>query len=690
MALIGLAGLVLGIAYLIKEPIHGKVVRPVQPKEQRYEIRPPPALHEIGETSPVRPIGTGEVDGLSPEILQPVEDSPEAPPVRPALGHRPGPIKKGSPRLVTIRAARHDGYGSIVFQFSERVSYEGPRVDRNRLVLKLINVLSGLNLFRKYRSFDSWVRLEKDGNDLNALVGLPKGFQKVDVFLIENPYRLVVNLYYSPMAAVSAQGHGSGQSAREGRPALDKGDSLEQETLEEDVSPMPPDERQVDLIRARIFSRKGFYEKALHLYRDLRKRYPADEEIWEDYIETLANNGSYDLALAEIDGLLQKNPSNLRGQRIKARIYYEVGLFGWTFPIYENILKSYERDVGIWSDYAFARQGSGQWALGLDYLCRVLELDPDNKDALRTIHEILREHRPRFETGFRPYVQESDDSQIDISFFRYTQHVTRKTNIDLDYSRISAYRPGGPGLFPVDRHIRDLTLRLRHRFDQRWDARVGGGFYSGVGGGGAFFLGLGYSFPERGTIRASYLSRRPWYDPIEAAGLDGYYDRGSLSFNWDFGPAWGLYLGAYEGKYYAKGPDNGAVTRFGRRRSLTGILTRRLSDNPDLSVSYSYYRSKFDFRYDDYRPIPMMESEKIHSLSFDYQHWPCTYWGFSLSGGFRRHMVKENNSWYALPGIRVRLGNRIESGLSYEYSTESETERGGKTETLYFDIKVIL
>ena len=53
-------------------------------------------------------------------------------------------------------------------------------------------------------------------------------------------------------------------------------------------------------------------------------------------------------------------------------------------------------------------------------------------------------------------------------------------------------------------------------------------------------------------------------------------------------------------------------------------------------------------------------------------------------------MVKENNSWYALPGIRVRLGNRIESGLSYEYSTESETERGGKTETLYFDIKVIL
>lgn len=472
--------------------------------------------------------------------------------------------------------------------------------------------------------------------------------------------------------------------------------------VDEDLFPGLGDKREMNLIKARILSRQGFYEKSLQIYYDLRRRYPEDEEIWTDYIETLANNSHYELALDEIVRLLQENPSNLRAQSIQARIYYEAGLFDWTYPVYENILRFYRRDAGIWSDYAMARESSGQWSQALDYYCRVLELYPENREALRSVHAILREHRPHFETYYKPYIQESDRSRIDVFSLRYSQYITQQTKLDMDYRRISVYRPKQPGLFSVDRHIRDFTLRIRHRFGSRWNARLGGEVYSGIGGGTSFSLGLGYAFPGKGEIRADYAHNRPWYDPVEAAELDGSFNRASLSLNWSFSPAWGVYLGVEEGNYFALVPDDGtagevwkgekafSVGKFGKKRAFTGILTRKISDRPGLYANYSYYRSRFLFKCDDYRPIPMLESEGIHSLSFDLEHWPCTYWGYGFSAGFRRHTVRNVNSWYALPKVKIRLGNRILATMSYEYSTESETAFGGKTETLYAGFEIIL
>jgi len=624
--------------------------------------------------------------------------------------------RESGARLETMRGGKHKGYASIVFQFSKRVAFEGPLIKRNEIRLKLNDVNSGLRLFRKYRTIDSWVRLEKRGEDLDVMIGVPENFQKVDTFLMKAPDRLVVNLFYEDGGDIQGPDEGALPTVKdvqsaEGTPKYGSGPMDKKESVKRGaqngkshtlLALGQASRREMDLIKARILSRQGFYEKSLQIYHDLRRRYPGDEEIWTDYIETLVNNAHYEVALDEIVRLLQKNPSNLRAQRIQARIYYEVGLFDWTYPVYENILRFYRRDAGIWSDYALVRESSGQWSRALDYYCKVLELDPENRGALRSVHAILREHRPRFETDYMPHTQESDRSHINIFSTRYAQYLTQRTKIDIDYRRISAYRPKQPGLFSVDRHIRDFTLRLSHRFGSRWNARLGGGFYSGIGGGTSFSLGLGYVFPGRGEIRADYAHNRPWYDPVEAAELDGSFNLASLALNWNFGPAWGVYLGVEEGNYFALVPDDvkagGALNRktafnvgkFGKKRAFTGILTRKISDRPGLYASYAYYRSRFFFKYADYRPIPMLESEEIHSLSFDLEHWPCTYLGYSLSGGFRRHTVRNVNSWYALPRIKIRLGNRILATMSYEYSTESETAFGGKTETLYAGIEVIL
>jgi type IV pilus secretin PilQ/predicted competence protein len=97
--------------------------------------------------------------------------------------------------LETIRGGQHPNYASIVFQFSGRVLAEAPVVRENAVFFRLKHVETDLVRFRQYKSFDSWVMLEQAGTDLNVQVGLPENFMRLSHFLMENPDRLVINLY---------------------------------------------------------------------------------------------------------------------------------------------------------------------------------------------------------------------------------------------------------------------------------------------------------------------------------------------------------------------------------------------------------------------------------------------------------------------------------------------------------------
>jgi type II secretory pathway component GspD/PulD (secretin) len=113
-----------------------------------------------------------------------------------------GDVSSASPIILeTIRGGRHPGYASIVFQFDDRAFLETPVVRENEVVFKLKNVETGLVPFRQYKSFDSWVMLEKAGTDLNVRIGLPENFSRMAHFLMENPDRLVINLHEKKLSA---------------------------------------------------------------------------------------------------------------------------------------------------------------------------------------------------------------------------------------------------------------------------------------------------------------------------------------------------------------------------------------------------------------------------------------------------------------------------------------------------------
>jgi len=101
--------------------------------------------------------------------------------------------------LRTIRGGYHTRYALIAFEFDREVVLGEPVVGEEEISLVLENVTTTLASFRGYKTFDSWVVLEDAGSDLNVRIGLPKDFERFTHFQIDDPPRLVIKLYETPV-----------------------------------------------------------------------------------------------------------------------------------------------------------------------------------------------------------------------------------------------------------------------------------------------------------------------------------------------------------------------------------------------------------------------------------------------------------------------------------------------------------
>ncbi len=97
--------------------------------------------------------------------------------------------------LITIRGARHPNFFRIVFQFNEQFLHEAPKIAEGWALIHFKGVTTNLKPTRKYKTFDSWVKLDPAGSNLNARIGLPDNFKRIKYVLMRNPERLIVDIF---------------------------------------------------------------------------------------------------------------------------------------------------------------------------------------------------------------------------------------------------------------------------------------------------------------------------------------------------------------------------------------------------------------------------------------------------------------------------------------------------------------
>lgn len=438
------------------------------------------------------------------------------------------------------------------------------------------------------------------------------------------------------------------------------------------------------MIRARILSRQGRVPESLALYRELRSRYPGDKEIWLDFIETLVNEALYEAAEPELSAFLDRYPGDQRALRIRARTFFEQGRFASTYPVYDRLLETFSEDAGIWSDYGYARQQDGDWSGALHCFSRALELDSENDDTLRSVHGILREHLPRVDAGYRVYRQEEGDAKWATAFLRHERHLTEATWWTFAYERVRMDRPEQPFLPAVSETLNHASLRVAYTVNRFFTGRAGAGLFSGVGRGTSLFLGLDARPHPDLVLRADYAHNRPWYDPLEAVAEEGREHQGLFTAEWTGWEPWTLYVEAEQSDYEIRD-----LSDYGRQRGVLAVLSRRFGDNPLLLLSYTHARRRFEYASETFRPVLLIEREVVHGVSALFEHRPCTYWTYRLSGGIRRDTARDLDAWYVRPEVVVRMGNRVEARFAFEHSSEAGTVTGGTSRTVEAGVRIL-
>jgi tetratricopeptide (TPR) repeat protein len=162
-------------------------------------------------------------------------------------------------------------------------------------------------------------------------------------------------------------------------------------------APAAGDPLEEEMMRARILARLGQVEEALAAYRALLERRGDDRRLREDYAELLVDAGQLELAGVVVDRYLADDPISARLRRLRARIDLARGAPAEAGRRLDALAREQPQDAGITADLAAAELGAGRWNRALDLYGRLLDADPDNREALAAYREIVFAHAPRVE-----------------------------------------------------------------------------------------------------------------------------------------------------------------------------------------------------------------------------------------------------------------------------------------------------
>ncbi|MBP7232014.1 MAG: hypothetical protein KBA28_08775, partial [Syntrophaceae bacterium] len=407
-----------------------------------------------------------------------------------------------------------------------------------------------------------------------------------------------------------------------------------------------------------------------------------------DLVETLIDHGDYEWSLAELAGMKKGVPLSPRAARLKARVYIETKSFERALEIIEEVKAENPRNAGILADGAYIRSGLGDAAGALFYYSDVLEADRDNESVRDASFQLLRELRPRMDTGFR-MEWKTDETSVQGVSAGFGAVVDHRGNLSAAVKHTTVSRPSGGG---KAREIKeDLTeglLKIRWPFGERWFGSASAGGYSGLNGGVTAGAGLAYEYFNRLKFRMDYEYNLPWYDPVEAALYKSSQNRASASADWIYRDRWFFNASVEDIQYRLNGdePTNGD---YGNKIGAMAGLSRKISIKPELYVGYSFYLSRFSYASDlsgAVRPVAMLTSETSHGLFTVCNFRFNPYMSMLINSGYRYDTSRSLHSWSFMPSLQLRFRNRLELESGYEYISEVQSAAGGPSSA--FNMKV--
>lgn len=457
-------------------------------------------------------------------------------------------------------------------------------------------------------------------------------------------------------------------------PLADPGDLFYEIRQDDILSQMNSLQRQ--RLKARIMFRRGYADDAIRLFEKLVRNNPDIEDLRAEYINTLIDNGDYLKSRVLLQKWLDRKPDSRDARSTMARLDLLTGNYVQRRASVKYLRRLRPEDTGALSEYAYSAQAGNDWLEALNSFSELVDREPDNLDAREALSQILRQRRPRLSLTPRIYLQPDDTStnSLTTSFSMQMDGVTR---VEFLHDITHVYRPQGDGIDKIDRTINEGAVLVRRDLSRKFTAIVGLGGYDGSASGVSGALGFEWAVHDSGTVSAMLDVNDPWIEDASAVNHKGRYNQVSATYNGFYNDSWGVFFNGQVRQYLVE-----EDRLYGTKGLYNIILTKKISDLPELYVSYSYYRSHFIYEDQNYTPIDMVLNESIHTLSASYSQQLFKSLRFEMGGGIRMDEFKTSPSYFAAPNLVLNLCDRWELNAGYEYSSDSGIAGGGETQTI--------
>jgi len=434
------------------------------------------------------------------------------------------------------------------------------------------------------------------------------------------------------------------------------------------------------LIQAKILARKGHYPGAIKKYEQLISRYPDALDIRSDFIDVLMEFGDYETAEIQIKHLLRHKDYQARGLQMMASLYDRLNLPSWTFPIYEKLLTQHPNNSANWLDYATQRSKIGQWQKALNAYARILENDPKNIYALRSVHYIIQEKRPRLNAQFLQYFG-SDNSVRNHQHYSFQYTLTESASFQTLFDRIDIQMPEQIDINPSGINQATMEFHLEISTKIRCIGRIF--YFSRLSDDISLFGALRYRLLKNIDFQLSYLGPSPWYEPIQALTNDGSYREFELSVSTQFFENLGINSSMAYRKYALNQMDD-----YGHRLGIHLDISRRILNKPNTNLIFAFDRGDFSYQTTN-RIVPMVTKENTYTLSTYIQDQPFTQLSYFLSAGYRWDTGRSLTGYFVNPGFGWQFTSKFQIDCSYSYSSESTGVVQGSTQTYNVNGKII-
>jgi len=433
------------------------------------------------------------------------------------------------------------------------------------------------------------------------------------------------------------------------------------------------DERQQNLILARIMIRRGYVEDGLRLYEKMLRSTPGDADLREEYIGALIDNGELAKSTSMIQEWLRRDPRSPAALRLVARLRLLSDDYPTRVKTIDYLLRLRPGDIDTISSKAYSAQQGGDWLGAVESFSELIDAEPDNYEARQALSEILMDRRPKLEQISSVSLQ-SDESITTTFGSRFSMQLTDLIRGEFYYANTRIYRPQQDGIEKINKDVNQAEILLKKDFNRVFTGIVGIGAHEGTSDGISAALGFDWRIHDSGSFSAMIDYDNPWLDEPSAANYEGRYSQISLTYDGFYDDTWGLYLNGQLREYQLESDRN-----YGAKGIYNIILTRRLLADPDLYVSYSFYRSFFKYDDDNYKPFEVVENESIHTFSTSFSKSISENIVFQASGGIRMDEFKNSPSYFGGPSLAFNLG-RFKLNFDYEYSSDSGLAGGGETQ----------